>query len=100
MFVAAVLPAASELTMVYGGALASGALAGPIAPFHTGFHAYLAGVPTRGPGGAVGASWSHASHDLRYADYAVAAGIAALAAFVIWRRRRTARLSPREDSAR
>ena len=30
MFVAAVLPAASELTMLYGGALASGALAGHI----------------------------------------------------------------------
>jgi membrane protein DedA with SNARE-associated domain len=195
MFVAAVLPAASELTMVYGGALASGALAGHIAHFHTGFHAYLAVVVTgvagnvlgavlgwgigyygghpllerhgrwlhatpervaraerwferfgsvavplgfalplvrsfvalpagvfewplrrlvplaiagcavfcaavAGIGWAVGASWSHASHDLRYADYAVAAGIAALAAFVIWRRRRTATLSPREDSAR
>jgi membrane protein DedA with SNARE-associated domain len=44
MFIAAVLPAASELTMVYGGALASGALAGHIAHFHSGFHAYLAVV--------------------------------------------------------
>jgi membrane protein DedA with SNARE-associated domain len=44
MFVAALLPAASELTMVYGGALASGALAGHIAHFHSGFHAYLAVV--------------------------------------------------------
>ncbi len=46
MFVAAVLPAASELTMVYGGALASGALAGHIAHFHSGFPAYAAVVVT------------------------------------------------------
>jgi membrane protein DedA with SNARE-associated domain len=46
MFVAAVLPAASELTMVYGGALASGALAGHIGHFRSGFHAYLAVVVT------------------------------------------------------
>jgi membrane protein DedA with SNARE-associated domain len=44
MFVAAVLPAASELTMIYGGALASGALAGHIAHFRPGLHAYLAVV--------------------------------------------------------
>ena len=44
MFIAAILPAASELTMVYGGALASGALAGHIAHFKTGLHAYLAVV--------------------------------------------------------
>ena len=45
MFIAAVLPAASELTMVYGGALASGAIAGShIAHFHSGLHAYLAVV--------------------------------------------------------
>jgi membrane protein DedA with SNARE-associated domain len=44
MFVAAVLPAASEVTMVYGGALASGALSGHIAHFHPGFPAYAAVV--------------------------------------------------------
>src|SRR5439155_5915664 len=44
MFVAAVLPAASELTMIYGGALASGALAGQISHFRPGFHAYVAVV--------------------------------------------------------
>src|ERR1041385_4181763 len=44
MFVAAILPAASELTMVYGGALASGALSGHIAHFHSGLRAYLAVV--------------------------------------------------------
>ena len=40
----AVLPAASELTMLYGGALASGALAGHIAHLQSGLHAYLAVV--------------------------------------------------------
>jgi membrane protein DedA with SNARE-associated domain len=46
MTLAAVLPAASELTMLYGGALASGALAGQIGlfghHFAPGWHAYLA----------------------------------------------------------
>ena len=46
MFVAAMLPAASELTMVYGGALASGALAGHIGHVHSGLRAYLAVVAT------------------------------------------------------
>jgi len=46
MFVAALLPVASELTMVYGGALASGALAGNISHFHSGWPAYLAVVVT------------------------------------------------------
>jgi membrane protein DedA with SNARE-associated domain len=55
MFVAAVLPAASELTMVYGGALASGALAGHIAHFHSGFHAYLAVVAVGTVGNTLGA---------------------------------------------
>src|SRR5262249_54447843 len=55
MFVAAVLPAASELTMVYGGALASGALAGHIAHFHSGLHAYLAVVVVGTVGNTLGA---------------------------------------------
>jgi membrane protein DedA with SNARE-associated domain len=50
MAVAAVLPAASELTMLYGGALASGALAGHIGigahHFAPGVRAYLAVVVT------------------------------------------------------
>lgn len=186
MFVAAILPAASELTMVYGGALASGALAGHIAlgshRFGPGFHAYVAIVVTgvvantlgavfgwvvgdkgglpllerhgrwlhitkerinradrwferfgavavplgfatpvirsfvaipagvfrwpllrfavlaaagctvfcavvAGIGWAVGSSWNTASHDLRYVDYAVAAGIVAFAAYLVLRRR-------------
>lgn len=50
MFVAAVFPAASEVTMIYGGALASGALAGHVGlgshRFGSGFSAYLAVVIT------------------------------------------------------
>lgn len=55
MFIAAVLPAASELTMVYGGALASGALAGHIAHFHSGLHAYIAVVVIGTIGNTLGA---------------------------------------------
>jgi len=190
MFVAALLPAASELTMVYGGALASGALAGHIAHFRPGLHAYLAVVVTgvvantlgavagwaigfygghpllerhgrwlhvtparldraerwfdrfglvavplgfaaplvrsfvaipagifewslprllpltvvgctafcavvAGAGWAVGSNWHAASHDLRYVDYAVAAGIVTLAAYWVLRLRRTATIKRR-----
>jgi membrane protein DedA with SNARE-associated domain len=55
MLVSAVLPAASELTMIYGGALASGALVGHIAHFHHGVHAYIAVVVTGIVGNTVGA---------------------------------------------
>src|SRR5579871_5592209 len=44
MFIAALLPAASELTMLYAGALASGALEGNVGHLHSGFRAYLAVV--------------------------------------------------------
>jgi membrane protein DedA with SNARE-associated domain len=196
MFVAAILPAASELTMVYGGALASGALAGHIAHFRHGFHAYLAVVvvgvignvlgaalgwaigyygghpllerhgrwlhatpqrlaraerwfehfgpvavplgfaaplvrsfvalpagilewPLRrllplaalgsavfctavaGIGWAVGSNWNQASHDLRYVDYAVVAGIVLAVAYWVRRRRRAARIrAAHDDSSR
>jgi membrane protein DedA with SNARE-associated domain len=43
MTVAAVLPAASEVTMLYGGALASGALAGQVALFG---HEFSPGLPS------------------------------------------------------
>jgi membrane protein DedA with SNARE-associated domain len=56
MFVAAILPAASELTMIYGGALASGAVAGHIAHFQTGFRAYLAVVVVGVLGNVLGAA--------------------------------------------
>jgi membrane protein DedA with SNARE-associated domain len=196
MFVAALLPAASELTMVYGGALASGALAGHIGGVRPGFHAYLAVVATgvaanvagaiagwalgrygghallerhgrwlhatperigraerwftrfgpvavplgfatpivrsfvalpagilewplrrlvplaavgclafcsvvAGIGWAVGASWSSASHDLRYLDYAVVLAVVVGAVLLLVRRRTTATISDADgDSPR
>jgi membrane protein DedA with SNARE-associated domain len=60
MAVAAVLPAASELTMLYGGALASGALAGQVGlfghRFGSGLSAYLAIVVAGALGNLVGAA--------------------------------------------
>ena len=182
MFVSGVFPAASEVTMLYGGALASGALGSQIAHFQPGWQAYLAVVVTgvvanllgatagwavgyygghpllerhgrwlhatperiaraerwferfgdvavplgfacplirsfvalpagifevplrrmlplaaagcivfcsavAGIGWAVGASWHSASHDLRYLDYLVVAGIVVLAAYLFLRLR-------------
>lgn len=59
LFVSALLPAASELTMVYGGALASGALAGHVElgshRFGSGLHAYLAVVVAGVLGNVLGA---------------------------------------------
>jgi membrane protein DedA with SNARE-associated domain len=59
MVVAGVLPVASEVTMLYGGALASGAVAGHVAlgghRFGSGFHAYLAVLVTGVLGNLLGA---------------------------------------------
>jgi membrane protein DedA with SNARE-associated domain len=59
MAIAAVLPAASELTMLYGGALASGALAGHVGlfgdPIATTFYAYVALVVAGIAGNTLGA---------------------------------------------
>jgi membrane protein DedA with SNARE-associated domain len=59
MTVAAILPAASELTMLYGGALASGALGGNVGlfghAFQSGIAAYLAIVVAGVLGNLVGA---------------------------------------------
>jgi membrane protein DedA with SNARE-associated domain len=60
MTVAAVLPAASEVTMLYGGALASGALAGQVSlfghDFKSGLPAYLAVVAAGVAGNTLGAA--------------------------------------------
>jgi membrane protein DedA with SNARE-associated domain len=60
MTVAAVLPAASEVTMLYGGALASGALGGSISlfghDFKSGLPAYLAVVAAGIAGNTLGAA--------------------------------------------
>ena len=198
MAVAAVLPAASELTMLYGGALASGALAGHVGlyghRFGSGFAAYAALViaglagntlgaaggwaigfvggrelierhgrylhvtPARveraerwfarfgtvavplgfatplirsfvaipagfarmrlvrflplaavgilafcaalgGLGWAVGSSWHTARHDLKYVDYVVVAGIVAVAAYLVLRRRRSITMARRASNS-
>ncbi len=80
MTLAAVFPAASELTMVYGGALASGALAGRIAlgghRFAPGWHAFVAVAVTGLVANVLGAvvGWLigvHGGHPLleRYGRY-------------------------------
>ncbi|HET7648919.1 MAG TPA: DedA family protein [Gaiellaceae bacterium] len=53
-----------------------------------------------GAGWALGASWDTFHHDFRWVEYLVVAAIVAALAYLVWRRRRTATLSPREDSAR
>jgi membrane protein DedA with SNARE-associated domain len=81
MTVAAVLPAASEVTMLYGGAIASGAIAGQIVlfgnHFHHGLSAYLAVVVTGVAGNTLGAAFGwligvYGGHPLleRYGRYA------------------------------
>jgi uncharacterized protein (TIGR03382 family) len=53
-----------------------------------------------GLGWAVGSSWHKASSDLRYVDYAIAAGIVLLAAYWVLRRRRAATITSHADSPR
>ena len=54
-----------------------------------------------GIGWALGANWKRFHHAFRFADYAFVAGVLALAAYVVWRRRRSNRLAPRRaDSTR
>ncbi len=48
-----------------------------------------------GVGWALGASWERFHHDFRYADYAVAAAVCLLAAYLLVRRRRSSRLADR-----
>jgi membrane protein DedA with SNARE-associated domain len=51
-------------------------------------------------GWGLGSSWDTFHHDFRWVEYAVVAGILALAAYWIVRRRRPATLSARDDSPR
>jgi membrane protein DedA with SNARE-associated domain len=53
-----------------------------------------------GAGWGLGASWDTFHHDFRWVEYLVVVAILAGLAYVVWRRRRAATLSPREDSAR
>src|SRR5205823_740937 len=113
MAVDAVFPAASELVMLYGGALASGALTheldvfgSRLTPVVRSFVSIPAGVfearlprytvltavgsaiwcfAFAGAGWGLGASWSGVHHGFRYVDYAVVAGILLLAAYLLVR---------------
>jgi membrane protein DedA with SNARE-associated domain len=53
-----------------------------------------------GIGWALGSSWDTFHHDFRWVEYLVVAAILVGVVYLVWRRRRTATLSPREDSAR
>ena len=53
-----------------------------------------------GIGWALGSSWDTFHHDFRWVEYLVVLAILAALAYLVWRRRRTATLTPREDSPR
>ena len=53
-----------------------------------------------GVGWGLGASWDTFHHEFRWVEYLVVAAIVAALVYLVWRRRRAATLSPREDSAR
>ena len=50
-------------------------------------------------GWALGSNWETFHHAFRFADYLFVAGVVALAAYLVWRRRRSNRLAPGADSA-
>ena len=51
-------------------------------------------------GWALGRAYTHAHHDLRYAEYVIAAGLVLLAAYLVYRWLKAARVSRRADPAR
>jgi membrane protein DedA with SNARE-associated domain len=53
-----------------------------------------------GIGWALGSNWETFHHAFRFADYLFVAGVLALAAYFVWRRKRSNRLAPGADSAR
>ena len=53
-----------------------------------------------GAGYALGSSYEHFHHDFRYVEYAVAAGVLALAAYLIYRATKAATVKRRDDPAR
>lgn len=50
-----------------------------------------------GIGYALGASYKHFEHDFRYAEYAIAAGLVLCAAYLVYRWRTAAKVSPNAD---
>ena len=96
MAIDAVFPAASELVMLYAGALAAGAFAGQHVSLlgsriGSGFGAYLAMALAGALGYLLGASWEHLHERFRYADYAVAALVVAGIAVLVWKLARRGR---------
>src|SRR2546425_333731 len=93
MAVDALLPAASEVVMVYAGAVAAGAFAGQSVVLvgqriGSGFWAYLA-IALAGWG--LGSSYERFHHDFRFADYAIALAVVGAVAYLLLRRRARAR---------
>src|SRR5206468_1079030 len=104
MAIDAVFPAASELVMLYGGALASGALTHSLDVFgssKTGLGAFVAigsaiwCFAWAGAGWGLGASWEGVHKSFAYVDYAVVAGIALLVAYIVLRRVRSITMARR-----
>ena len=52
-----------------------------------------------GAGYGLGSSYERFNHDFRYAEYAVVAGVLALAAYLIFRLRKAAKVKRRDDPA-
>src|SRR2546423_1649309 len=76
LVVAALVPVASELVMLGSAIFCFGLTAA---------------------GWALGTAYTHAHHDLRYADYVVGAGVFALAAYLLYRWVRAARVTRGAD---
>jgi len=112
MMVDAVFPAASELVMVYGGALASGALGHELDVFGShvgGFGAYVAVVLAGNAvwclvlaaiGWALGSSYHGFDDAFRYVEILIVAAAVLGAAWWLLRRRRSSTIAVRGDEAR
>src|SRR5205085_1808823 len=109
MAIDAVFPAASELVMLYAGAVAAGAFASQrVTPLARSFVSIPAGVfrmplgrytvltavgsavwcfAFAGAGWALGSSWDRFHHDFRFVDYAVGAAVVGLVVWLVLRRR-------------
>src|ERR671939_200253 len=96
----AVFPAASELVMVYAGALAAAAFAGQHVDLfgarvdsHAWAYVVMALAGTLGylvgsiVGWALGRSYERFHHDFRFVDYAILAAVVGLIAYLLARRR-------------
>src|SRR5438046_1478050 len=93
----ALLPVGRGLVALGGGAVAAGVLA-----VHNGGALIGAAVWSFafvGIGYALGKSYNHFEHDFRYVEYAIVAGIVVGLAYLVYRRRPAARVTPRADDS-